>query len=65
MMAARMEAERVQLIAQEYDRVTWICRERNRGKDAAIRAAIPFASGDIIVMHDTELWMMQISSTIR
>ena len=42
-------------IADEDSRVTLVCQEKNRGKGAAIRAAIPRATGDIVVIHDADL----------
>jgi len=33
----------------------WLVRQRNRGKGAAIRAAVPHADGDIAVIQDADL----------
>ena len=42
-------------LANEDERITLICHEKNQGKGAAVRTAILRATGDIIVIHDADL----------
>jgi glycosyltransferase involved in cell wall biosynthesis len=42
-------------LASEDSRITLLCHETNQGKGAAIRTALPRATGDVIVIHDGDL----------
>src|ERR1043166_9985698 len=45
----------VERLANEDERITLICHEKNQGKGAAVRTAILRATGDIVIIHDADL----------
>jgi glycosyltransferase involved in cell wall biosynthesis len=47
--------EKLQRLATEDERITLLLHDTNQGKGAAIRTAISFATGDIIIFHDADL----------
>jgi glycosyltransferase involved in cell wall biosynthesis len=47
--------EVLQRLADEDERITLLFHERNQGKGAAVRTALSGATGEIIIMHDSDL----------
>ena len=47
--------EILQRLADEDDRITLRFHETNQGKGAAIRTALAYATGDIVIVHDADL----------
>jgi len=48
-------AERIKEIGNQYDNVTVLFHEKNRGKGAALQKGFATASGDIIIIQDADL----------